>query len=55
MILSHPAWVCGLKQACTSAEARPPLSHPAWVCGLKLPDKEHRVVILRHTLRGCVD
>ena len=30
-------------------------SHPAWVCGLKLNRIVCRILILSHTLRGCVD
>ena len=34
-IESHPAWVCGLKQARKGNGHADPWSHPAWVCGLK--------------------
>ena len=30
-------------------------SHPAWVCGLKPYATWTKQVLLRHTLRGCVD
>ena len=30
-------------------------SHPAWVCGLKLQTLAVVVVVIGHTLRGCVD
>ncbi len=30
-------------------------SHPAWVCGLKLVSCLICLVMVRHTLRGCVD
>ena len=31
-------------------------SHPTWVCGLKLLCRRKAcMVLLRHTLRGCVD
>ena len=30
-------------------------SHPAWVCGLKLSEFLRWVLLLCHTLRGCVD
>ena len=33
--LSHPAWVCGLKQLLEQLRYRSATSHPAWVCGLK--------------------
>ena len=35
-IESHPAWVCGLKQAFYYGRKKIKMSHPAWVCGLKL-------------------
>ena len=34
-ILSHPAWVCGLKLVVFFAPDETDTSHPAWVCGLK--------------------
>ena len=34
-IESHPAWVCGLKQASNHQLFSLGQSHPAWVCGLK--------------------
>ena len=34
-IESHPAWVCGLKQAASVISLYSMMSHPAWVCGLK--------------------
>ena len=33
--MSHPAWVCGLKQAGNRLHTQLVKSHPAWVCGLK--------------------
>ena len=30
-------------------------SHPAWVCGLKLMNCVMLWIMVRHTLRGCVD
>ena len=33
--LSHPAWVCGLKQNLFLQSVSHHESHPAWVCGLK--------------------
>ena len=36
-MLSHPAWVCGLKLQYVLWALHRILSHPAWVCGLK-PD-----------------
>ena len=35
--MSHPAWVCGLKQRRLLCKDIGSVSHPAWVCGLKLP------------------
>ena len=34
-MLSHPAWVCGLKLRSRSLAWIGTRSHPAWVCGLK--------------------
>ena len=34
-LLSHPAWVCGLKLYLHPSYLRKRASHPAWVCGLK--------------------
>ena len=31
------------------------LSHPSWVCGLKPLILDYISILLRHTLRGCVD
>ena len=39
MLLSHPAWVCGLKLGDTNYRNIGIGSHPAWVCGLK-----HRLI-----------
>ena len=36
LYLSHPAWVCGLKQKELRSIETKKKSHPAWVCGLKL-------------------
>ena len=38
-MMSHPAWVCGLKQRRKNCREKNCKSHPAWVCGLK-PVKE---------------
>ena len=35
--MSHPAWVCGLKQISNLPLVELARSHPAWVCGLKPP------------------
>ena len=40
--MSHPAWVCGLKQEIIDRQVERVLSHPAWVCGLK---HERRFVV----------
>ena len=53
--LSHPAWVCGLKQRTFTAIKIQTASHPAWVCGLKLIFEEQTLSLSGHTLRGCVD
>ena len=34
-IMSHPAWVCGLKHVNDAGNENENESHPAWVCGLK--------------------
>ena len=34
--MSHPVWVCGLKQLFELQQSALQLSHPVWVCGLKL-------------------
>ena len=52
---SHPAWVCGLKLSLDPLVIISAMSHPAWVCGLKLLLWLVRSLLLRHTLRGCVD
>ena len=54
-IESHPAWVCGLKLSLDPLVIISAMSHPAWVCGLKLLLWLVRSLLLRHTLRGCVD
>ena len=54
-IESHPAWVCGLKLILVLTPVVLILSHPAWVCGLKLKLLLPVKVLVRHTLRGCVD
>ena len=33
--LSHPVWVCGLKQGFQRNQHHRAESHPVWVCGLK--------------------
>ena len=35
LMLSHPAWVCGLKLTTNYFPEWVTKSHPAWVCGLK--------------------
>ena len=35
LVLSHPAWVCGLKPFVMVHPMKWQKSHPAWVCGLK--------------------
>ena len=37
LMMSHPAWVCGLKQRYAIYYPISTSSHPAWVCGLKPP------------------
>ena len=54
-IESHPAWVCGLKPKYQNGYTAYPLSHPAWVCGLKPTHSIYFLLLLCHTLRGCVD
>ena len=34
--MSHPSWVCGLKQGRRRVLEGNAKSHPSWVCGLKL-------------------
>ena len=34
--MSHPSWVCGLKQVKQMLIRCLAQSHPSWVCGLKL-------------------
>ena len=36
-LVSHPAWVCGLKLRLPNKNAFRIKSHPAWVCGLNKP------------------
>ena len=55
MKLSHPSWVCGLKQVSAAAGQHIDESHPSWVCGLKPSDVSTVHTIASHTLRGCVD
>ena len=54
-LMSHPAWVCGLKLIGRGANDATTSSHPAWVCGLKHPFRELLNGCNSHTLRGCVD
>ena len=54
-IESHPTWVCGLKLFFSIDYFRPSPSHPTWVCGLKQAAVLLQLVIVGHTLRGCVD
>ena len=53
--MSHPSWVCGLKQEVSYLDVGQVLSHPSWVCGLKLRELMGHTSISSHTLRGCVD
>ena len=53
--MSHPAWVCGLKQFQPERLAQTSVSHPAWVCGLKHTGGRRKEKVACHTLRGCVD
>ena len=53
--LSHPAWVCGLKLFPVVFSEMTETSHPAWVCGLKLYSFLKLMLLIGHTLRGCVD
>ena len=47
--MSHPAWVCGLKQLrCTNIQNRN-MSHPAWVCGLKPNESEGNLFAVKVT------
>ena len=55
VVLSHPAWVCGLKLTDDDKIILHASSHPAWVCGLKLHSVAIWLSIRSHTLRGCVD
>ena len=52
---SHPSWVCGLKRENVQYYFVPFQSHPSWVCGLKRCNVLITCVLMRHTLRGCVD
>ena len=53
---SHPSWVCGLKPPRKWWRTSLRKSHPSWVCGLKhYQALQEEVIILCHTLRGCVD
>ena len=54
-IESHPAWVCGLKHWTIMIQMVLKKSHPAWVCGLKQKMQQNWLLLLSHTLRGCVD
>ena len=39
--MSHPSWVCGLKQDVDAVVDTVRSSHPSWVCGLKLLLRHH--------------
>ena len=54
-MMSHPAWVCGLKLSYNYKDYLKITSHPAWVCGLKHFRSKPFQNSNRHTLRGCVD
>ena len=45
-------WIETYKLYCYNSMLR---SHPSWVCGLKLCLVVFLEIIIRHTLRGCVD
>ena len=53
--VSHPTWVCGLKQCQWKSFPAVQLSHPTWVCGLKHGCVIYINCMRSHTLRGCVD
>ena len=53
--VSHPSWVCGLKQEVSRKERSCQRSHPSWVCGLKQQKRADKFAAVGHTLRGCVD
>ena len=55
IIVSHPVWVCGLKQQSNVRMNRNTMSHPVWVCGLKLYNWDATKIADSHTLYGCVD
>ena len=46
VVVSHPAWVCGLKQMLPLVNQGLVLSHPAWVCGLKPPLRGGKRIVL---------
>ena len=53
--VSHPVWVCGLKQNLLQGQTMSRKSHPVWVCGLKHFGKSASWLYYSHTLYGCVD
>ena len=55
MRMSHPVWVCGLKQLANDVDFASQMSHPVWVCGLKHTRHKEAVHRFCHTLYGCVD
>ena len=52
---SHPTWVRGLKLSHGLIDDATEKSHPTWVRGLKLKKNLRICLMLRRTLRGCVD
>ena len=52
---SHPTWVRGLKLLIIIIASEQVRSHPTWVRGLKHCICLIVVLIIRRTLRGCVD
>ena len=45
-------WIETLRKVAISWKVK---SHPAWVCGLKLYSSLRLLLVISHTLRGCVD
>ncbi len=55
VVLSLPAWECGLKSPTTIAVQCKNLSLPAWECGLKSVLPTTIAANTSHSLRGSVD
>ena len=52
--MSHPSWVCGLKQLQRVSTVRVPESHPSWVCGLKrFPGGRQKKTLKSHPSWVC--